>query len=147
MNLLATIVVGTILAGPLAGVGKGYLPRVGPSPIRFELPTIRKQDSLPPLEMSDPVVEVPFQSDTNIIGPIIPDTMVAPTVEEFIGPPENPPVPAPQSNIIQPSVFLQYFNQNANTKTNRDTTVVLPFGFNPPPPTPQQSSRATYIKE
>jgi hypothetical protein len=135
--------------------GPGYLPRVGPSALRFK-PVVPKPDLaslLPPLAMSNepaPAPEVAVEPKPAPNDTIPLETMVAvesapslpPAVTEAI-PSELPTDVLPDPN--QPPAdaapqIIRYLNRG----TNQETFISVPVQFQPPAPI-SRSSSATYI--
>lgn len=151
-QLCCILLIGATL--PIEAAFPGYLPRVGPSPLRFLLPApVLAQASLPPLAMSDPEPAAP---DTNspplVISPPPETTQPAPPEKTAEPAPEpNPPTAAlpdfsipglSQSPLLTPRSLLHYFLP-AQNGTN-SPTYVIPMGFAPPLPSPPSSSSSTY---
>jgi hypothetical protein len=142
-----------------ATAAQGYLPVVGPPPLRFQLPpvTVANQVILPPLAVVEPP---PNEPEANAPGPILPSIPVdstnpaSPTT--LLDPLAlTPGAPAPvagttnvvtvnpsQPEAINPQVFMKYF---AGQGTNAAGVITLPpIGFVPPVPIVPPSSSATF---
>ena len=130
--------------------GDGYLPKVGPTALRFQARSAVADVTavLPPLQMED-VKPVEQDSDAEFIGPQLPEDpgpqerdMVE--IESFPGtalepaPPDVQGQPETQQVPLTPQVFMRFFNQSGR----RETVVEAPVEFTPPTP---RSSRATYL--
>jgi hypothetical protein len=139
-----------------------YLPRVGPPPLRFQLPpSPDRRAELPPLLMRDPAPPVPEPLPEPALVPPepIPDAPSPAPPPPDISPGIDSPVPVPvpelnttnqavasdslvtgQNETLKPQFLLRFFNRG----TNGSTTVLAPFGFTPPAPGPAPSSRGNY---
>jgi hypothetical protein len=121
----------------------GYLPGVGPTPLRFRpLPTARNaQAVLPPLATTDQSTNAPTELPENLqTNSPVPDWS---DPAFFIGP-ELPPVltnapAAPQ--IMVPQMLMRFFGP----ATNQETIISAPVEFMPPGPPISRGSSATYI--
>ncbi|MGZ5544579.1 MAG: hypothetical protein ACXWIU_07875 [Limisphaerales bacterium] len=120
----------------------GYLPRIGPAPLRFQPPAkpLEQTVALPPLVMCDPPPEkheVMVNDATPVEAPVQP---TPPPV--VVG-----PAPARVQADFTPQMFLPFFT---NHGTNQAPQVVVPFEFIPPaasPTIPAPPSKATYTKK
>ena len=136
----------------MSWAGDGYLAKVGPSPLRFQVGELRCNPALvlPPLKMSDEGstnAVVSTQTSTNAVNlfeEIRPaeEISVASTVitaqpfQGFLGGNSNP-----EENAVNPQVFLRYFNKSGNQEAL--LTPQVPFM----PPAPSAGSSAIYISE
>src|SRR5205809_1317897 len=147
MNMMSCIGFTALAAIAFGGDHSGYLPRVGPAPLRFQPPSkgLELTVALPPLAMSDPPAPAHEVIITN-------ETL---TIEE---PPETAPTALPQQQqpavvpepAFTPQMLLQFFNHkgtNGNGSGN-ESSVILPYQFLPPttPSIPAPPSKATYTK-
>ncbi len=136
--------------------GVGYLPRMGPTPLRFRSAFEADPGKvLPPLDIPDDT------ATTNAIVPFPPfNEEPAPAPQVAYEPPSQidlqlppPPLPAPQmgyatnappsvQGVLVPQMLLQYFGHS----TNQSSAVIVapPVEFYPPPP-PLSRSSAVYI--
>ena len=133
-----------------AAAAPGYLPVVGPSPLRFEVPKSPPKTNtvLPPL----PTVEV-------LTGTNLPPENGA-ALTPFPDPPASvssnasalslviviqtnaPALPAPELLPLAPQMFMPYFTRNVGTNGG---AVAVPLTFLPPAPLgPPPSSTASY---
>ena len=147
MKMMSCIGCAALTAIAFGGDHSGYLPRIGPAPLRFQPPSKGPEITvtLPPLVMSDPPAP---PSDREVI--ITNDTV---TVEEA---PETalPPPPPQQPTVVvepafTPQMLLQYFNQRGTNAHGGESSVILPYQFLPPsnPTIPPPPSKATYTKQ
>lgn len=134
----------------------GYLPQVGPVPLRFRIP--------PPLPVNQAAAPLPtpITLPTPPISSSTPETPQAgpekeivvpkpgPAVEIEAGAPAfiRPPVVAPDA-VISPQMLIKYFMNSTNAPTNNAPGVGVPFGFTPPAAgtpvsTSPPRSKATY---
>lgn len=133
--------------------GVGYLPRMGPTPLRFR--SAFEADAakvLPPLEIPDRVgtnapVQLPTFADEPPPEP--PTAYEPPSQIDLQLPPAPLPVPqvgyatnAPPTvqGVLVPQMLLQYFGNS----TNPPAIIAPPVEFYPPPP-PLSRSSAVYI--
>lgn len=133
-----------------AAAAPGYLPVVGPSPLRFEEPKLPPKTNtvLPPL----PATQV--QTATNL--PPENSSIPTPFPEQPLTVPSNasaPPVviviqtnapapPAPELIPLAPQMFMPYFTRNFGSNGG---AVSVPLTFLPPAPLgPPPSSTASY---
>ncbi len=167
---LAGLAAGLGVASALTAADQGYLPAVGPPPLRFVAP---RPSAISPLAGVAPVepttnarVSPAIPASTNVSPDVAQTepkpTSAAPTAPEWFGPPAPPlppPTPAPtalppinpawlipdasQTVMPQAQLFLQYFTPDYLPGTNAGGLVV-PVGFVPPQPRPSSSSSATY---
>jgi hypothetical protein len=130
----------------LASADTGYLPRVGPAPLRFQsVPkTATNHYELPPPEPTpepQPVatkpdvktptlaVKTPATTETTVISSQIP----APAVEPDSGPGRS-------EDVVSPQMLLRYFSKSTNGTA---TSIVAPIQFTPPK-TETPPSKATF---
>ena len=133
--------------------GVGYLPRLGPTQLRFSSGfEADPAKVLPPLEIPDKaatnaIVQLPTFADEPPPEP--PGPYEPPSQIDLQLPP--PPLPAPQlgyatnapptvQGVMVPQMLLQYFGHS----TNQSTIIAPPVEFYPPPP-PISRSSAVYI--
>jgi hypothetical protein len=133
-----------------AAAAPGYLPIVGPSPLRFEEPKSPPKTNtvLPPL----PTVEV--QTGTNLPpengAALTPLPEPPPSSSSNAGAPpmfiviqtNAPALPAPELIPLAPQMFMPYFTRHVGTN---GAAVAVPLTFLPPAPLgPPPSSTASY---
>jgi hypothetical protein len=146
MKMMSCIGSAALAAIAFGGDHSGYLPRIGPAPLRFQPPSKGPEVTvtLPPLVMSDPPAP-PSEHEVIITN----DTV---TVEEA---PETTPTPPPQQPAVvvepafTPQMLLQYFNHRGANTNGNESSVILPYQFFPPanPTIPAPPSKATYTKQ
>jgi hypothetical protein len=133
--------------------GVGYLPRMGPTPLRFHSAfEADPAQVLPPLQILDkaatnaPAQWPTFADQSPSESPAAYDP---PSQIDLQLPPA--PLPAPQvgyftnapptvQGVLVPQMLLQYFGHS----TNQSTIIAPPVEFYPPPP-PLSRSSAVYI--
>jgi hypothetical protein len=124
--------------------GIGYLPAIGPAPLRFQSPCkgMEMTVMLPPLVMSDPA------SATNQVTMTTNETEIV----EAPAQPTTPLVVAAQPPVVvepafTPQMLLQFFR--SSNGTNQTPGFLMPFQFIPPatPVIPAPPSTATYTKQ
>ncbi len=135
-------------------VGVGYLPRMGPTPLRFQSSFHRDPSSvLPPLDMGLPGTNAPVDLPLPSADEHAPD--VQPPEIDLLNP--WPDLPLPESNGMAtnsppagmtgatvPQLLMQYFART----TNQPLIISVPVEFNPPPPPLNQNrSSAVYISK
>lgn len=165
-RVLAGLLVGTQCALAVSAADSGYLPKVGPPPLRFAPPRSLDKPAAPGLDLTlptpPPVPDVPPEAvapevstgpgtapghpgapeiTLPLVGPPAP-TNVPPEPEVRLAPDPPPPPPAIQMVMPQPQLFLQYFTPDYLPYTN-GYGISLPVGFIPPQPR-GGSSTATY---
>ena len=144
---------GTVFAGLVVGIqaAPGYLPVVGPPPLRFRSPpqpaTNLVHLALPPpdLPVSEPATPpggAYNQTKTTTPG----GTNAAPTTAPLVSGATNNPAgpdstPLTSQPLISPQMLLKFFNRSTNAPGNE---VVAPMNFAPPTPAKPPSSTATY---
>lgn len=135
-----------------ATAGPGYLPVVGPAPLRFQAPPVpppTEPIELPPLATVDPAPkpatapDAPVATNSTPAAPVPPDPAALSLDEAPLDPPQAPPltVPllpnAPQTQPDQGSMaaqlFLKYFTGQTGTNST-GITLIAPVGFIPPMP-------------
>src|SRR5436190_8216219 len=133
--------------------GVGYLPRMGPTPLRFSSGyEADPAQLLPPLEIPDKTAtNAPVQLPTFLDEPAPepPSAYEPPSEIDLQLPPAPLPVPqmgyatnAPPTvqGVLVPQMLLQYFGH----ATNQSIVTAPPVEFYPPPP-PLSRSSAVYI--
>ena len=168
MRYLGTLMVGVLVFSARANSLSGYLPAVGPSPLRFQSPPARViAIALPPLQMGTeeppaPPVPVDIAPVEIAVTPLAPavaqpatSNAIAPTptptatnVVTAIAANRAPTVIVPETEaapVVSPQMLLQFFQTKAASSTNREVSVMTPLGFNPARPAPTPSSTAAYI--
>ena len=135
----------TLLGASVFGsANPGYLPVVGPAPVRFRAvfaPATNFAVLPPPvIAESEPVLVKP---DT--LNPLNTTTNVQPPAAEE-APPANALPYSPMENsapgeVISPQMLLKYFTKNTN---HSGASLIGPMNFTPPQPTQPASSTATY---
>lgn len=138
-----------LLAVSSAGAGVGYLPTVGPVPLRFETPPAPKpaHRPLPPLEQFDasrPAVPCESAAADAALAPAQPSGEPVSAVSPAPLPAVTNLVqaPPPVAEVVTPQMFVKYFTgARSNAPAN---AVFLPVGFRPALPNTGNSSTATY---
>lgn len=142
---------GVALASLAFGVSAtpGYLPAVGPVPLRFR-PAAQSVTNL--VRMPLPPPDLPPPEPSTPSTPAIPSTAPAPSKQPpsvlpaASLPPTNAPVepnavPSGSEPMISPQMLLRYFNRSTN---GVGAGVIAPLQFAPPASTTPPSSTATY---
>ena len=163
LNRLAGVLALNWLVTSWAGaITPGYLPVIGPSPIRFQTEArAAPRVSLPPLQtgVEAKPVDAGEAHDkppvTNVLatnaGPAT--AAVATNADSSSAGVAAAPLPVPTlvappaaPTVVTPQMFLPFFTQAPGATNAPTATVVLPAGLNftPPVPTPPSSS-ATYV--
>ena len=137
-----------------ATAGPGYLPTVGPAPLRFQPPpppTAVEPVDLPPLAVTEPPAK-PTTHGAEAAEPTSPPSPPVdpgtPSLEQAAlePPPAAPmvPLPPPVPGPMAAQMFLQYFTGHAGTNS-MGLSVFAPVGFVPPLPlSAPPSSTATF---
>ncbi len=174
MSYLAAATVGLVALTTQAGGATGYLPAVGPAPLRFQELVSVAPFALPPLQMHDPeppaVEAAPTKSAPSAANttpaveppvaasalptlspktvPTATDTNAVNVVEPLQIPLLIPlPMPTPpdaSAPAILSPQMLLHFFNQQNS-TNRASTLVTPVEFSPARPSTLPSSTSTYI--
>jgi hypothetical protein len=149
------IPVGLLVVALCASAGPGYLPVVGPPPLRFaplSPPSPAVLTSLPPLAVVEP------RPDPSAVEPLPPATATNAAVgpvptDPFAAPPVAVPLPTPATNVpygvpvesqpLVPQMFMKYFIGGTGTNAN-GVSIYPPVGFVPPLPIVPPSSSATF---
>jgi hypothetical protein len=136
-------------AAAVVGAGSGYLPVVGPVPLRFRpIPTVSTNTlAVPPV--ADPVsfIELPPEQPfpSNAPDPAPPAPVVVPAVAEPYTAEAQSPSPqaaAPVEPVVSPEMLVKYFMQPGGT----NAAAAGPgqqVGFTPPLPSGKAPSQAT----
>ena len=136
--LLAVLSVATA-----ASTGPGYLPRVGPAPLRFLAPPrVCTKRFVLPVPVPDPASVVPqiekmpplprpASSALELPGPM-------PQAES--GPAQPQMETAPADAVVSPQMLLRYFTQTNNSAAS----VIAPMEFTPPRAAVPAPSKATF---
>lgn len=141
------IIICTLLsAGVLLAGTPGYLAKVGPADLRFEVDTSTLPDvPLPPL----PAAETSQSEKSDTATPdetapeVTPEANTVPAVPVSASP-ELPPAESSSTNTpITPQMFIEFFKPDA-AGAKRETIVVPNVGFSPGKPS--QSSTATFTQ-
>lgn len=161
---LMMVALGTLISTLSAAPKAGYLPRIGPTPLRFQLPPdptaiVVRLAPLTPLikETTNLVQNINNLSATNPPVPISP-----PPVPVIPGPDSSPEVtPGPPPVVVNvtntvitpvvggasltPQMLVPFFMpQSGQGDGSLAPTVTVPIGFDPPPANAVPSSSATY---
>ena len=143
MKIMSIIGLTAAVAMSFGGNPAGYLPRIGPAPLRFAAPSKGPEItvSLPPLVMSDPPAPAHEVTTNDIVTVEAPPQAVA-----TISPPAQPAVVVEPA--FTPQMLLQFFNRNSANATNQEPASVMPYEFTPPGSAviPAPPSKATYTK-
>ncbi|GEM_PF-1775612 len=135
---ISTVAVASIWAAP------GYLPSVGPAPLRFRAPAPPPSTNAVALPMPANPVPDPAPLATNSAKlPDVPASSSAPVPVVMAA--TNQPAAIGGSSvdepIVSPQMLLKYFAKSTNGVT---TGVIAPIGFTPPRATELPSSKASY---
>jgi len=159
----------TLVLACMAQAAEGlsaYLPKVGPSPLRFQPPPRRVVPlTLPSLAMADPAPPQaqprpgpsPFEAPTKVeeSPPDLWETFLADAINPAPDPavtalpreqaPTEPPVAPPPPNVT-PQMLVKFFNQPPGASNRVGGEFLVPPGFFRPatPPGGGASSTATY---
>jgi len=110
----------------------GYLPSIGPAPLRFRAPaSVTTAFVLPPLPV-DPLAPAIKEPEPAVAGEL---TVTAGSAVRLTV------VDAPAGTnemVVTPHMLLELYRQQ------RDTKILTPLTFVPPVPAPSGSSQATY---
>src|SRR5690349_18737721 len=120
MKIMSIIGLTVAVAMSFGGNPTGYLPRIGPAPLRFAAPS-KGPDitvNLPPLVMSDPPAPAHEVTTNETVTVEAPPQSVATT-----SPPPQPPVVVEPA--FTPQMLLQFFNRNGSTSTNQEPHAVV----------------------
>ena len=154
----------TVLMGPLAW-GAGYLPLVGPPPLRFEKAanSARIFSWTPPVLAPATSTPPPVTAETN--SQYVTSTMSANNVisspaaiEPASVPPKSPPeysstnsiVPTRPANdllVVTPEMLVDYFKPNRDAANAANVHVLAPVNFTPPASVSIPFSQASYISQ
>jgi hypothetical protein len=129
----------TALASASAEEGYGYLPAIGPAPLRFR-PVPDRANAFIQLPLPEPanastVPASPSSEQTEPANPFALSETLAPAAEsgtnvmEAASPPLVAEAPTAEQQPISPRVFLQYFNGGTNAPGSSATA---PVDFTPP---------------
>ena len=146
-----------LAAAMCATAGPGYLPLVGPPPLRFEAPPPRAAEPfiLSPLAFVEPRPAVPLVEpltsitptpslDTNITAPPPPSPNLTTPLPGAEPTPANAIVAAPSFiEPLGPQLFMKYFTGRHGTNST-GISIYSPVGFVPPTPIAPPSSSATF---
>jgi len=154
--------IGGLAVALCATASPGYLPTVGPAPLRFETPAplATVPVVLPPLVFIEPRPAagtnetVASASPTN--GPnteaaevMTPGPAEIPILASPLGPlvpigvPTNPPAAPFDTEVVAPQMLLRYFMHPVGTNSAA-ISAFAPVGFVPPQPLAPPSSSATF---
>ena len=153
-----------VLMGPLAW-GAGYLPLVGPPPLRFEKaadsPTIFSWTPavLAPTASTPPPVSVETNSQY-VTSTLSANNVISPpaSIETASAPQKSPPdnlstnsmVPTRPANdllVVTPEMLVDYFKPNRDAANAANVHVLAPVNFTPPSSVSIPSSQASYISQ
>jgi len=142
-----------------AAAGPGYLPVVGPPPLRFAAPPAAPSDKLIPLppltviEPRPPAASEPAAPAASSATPGIEGTSTErPGIDPFAVPTTEPapldslgaPLPAPaQAENIVPQMFMKYFTGRVGTN-GPGVSIYSPVGFIPPQPVAPPASSSSF---
>ena len=168
MRGLGIILPGILGVGVTVALASGYLPKGGPTALRFQIPvSLATRDVLPPLPMENaPSPPPPSQDEVPSVaqppepeigaGPLVTDPLPSALTNQVSLMPTNPIPPLPDSNLdtaavgnsgtntlISPQMLLRYFLSNG-PGDSREAIIVPPPIFNPARPAVPASSSATY---
>ena len=128
---LSVMVVAATAARP------GYLSDGRLAPLRFATAPGLGRFVLPPFPAPAPPANIPIPTNTTTTSTS--NGTLTSSAERF----EDAPVPATNEVVVTPQMLLGYY-RDGTSRTNHDGQTVVPFGFVPPTPAPQQSSSAQY---
>ena len=149
--------IGLLSVAIAASAGDGYLPYVGPAPLRFLMPasTLAKVTYvLPPLELP-PVPSItpetqslPSPLETNAVTSVQPPELTEPAVTASVTMPGTLfPEPAqnsqPEIGTLTPQMFMHYFTGQHGTNSS-GLSIYAPVSFIPPSPVMRPSSSAAF---
>jgi hypothetical protein len=152
--------IGGLAVALSAAAGPGYLPTVGPAPVRFETPAppVVAPVALPPLVFIEPR---PATDTNETVAPAVPTGPVVATTEAASAPVEpsilisplgplepaggatNSPAAPADTEVVAPQMLLKYFTRPAGTNS-AGVSIFAPVGFVPPQPLVPPSSSATF---
>jgi len=158
--------IGGLAVALSATAGEGYLPTVGPAPVRFETPAPPAPVTVafPPLVFIEPrpltdtnetvAPASPAESVPNLPGAAPTEVTPPPPAEVTIfvsplGPLEptgvatNSLAAPAETEVIAPQMLLKYFMRPAGTNS-AGVSIFAPVGFVPPQPLAPPSSSATF---
>jgi hypothetical protein len=152
-----------------AASGTGYLPRVGPSPLRLQtvverfvppdMPPLAENDDPPQPEVTSPAPD-PMSNAFKLEDYLTPNASLwTGIVENLVGsarrssepenPPQEPATSVSSANdivVVTPQMLVEYFRPGASGTNGGVASVTVPVDFTPPTThTTPQSSRATYM--
>lgn len=137
---LAIILASALPAAGLAGVGAGYLPRVGPAPLRFRpapAPVIHHFVPPPAEPVASSAVAAPA---TNAPLPVPPPPAKSPAIINHVA--SGVPDTARPEDVVSPQMLLKDFNKGTN---GASTSVIAPVDFGPTQqPVEPLKSKASY---
>jgi hypothetical protein len=126
----------------------GYLPVVGPVPLRFRQPALPATNlvrmTLPPPETEPATASIPDNAEAKKTAPApnpppaAPPPAASPTVATNPAEPAATPASEP---MISPQMLMKYFNRSTNGVSGG---ILAPVDFAPPAPAKPPSSTATY---
>src|SRR5271157_5705040 len=126
---LSFVLIAALSVADAASPGPGWLPLVGPAPLRFS-PALRPFTNRVVLPVPVPAPEpapVAFQAQKAPPSRSLPPASSAPQPPAVI--PAQPPVESsPPDAVVAPQLFLKYFTKS----TNSAAPVSAPLDFNPP---------------
>jgi hypothetical protein len=121
---------------------RGYLPTVGPAPIRFSIPLLSvAKVFIPSAPPQHPAPEPPKTAKIEL-APAPPAAAAVPEPPAVINHVSSvvPESVAPDE-VISPQMLIKYFSKSTNGVSS---SVTAPMDFTPPKPAEQPSSKATY---
>ncbi|HLP76618.1 MAG TPA: hypothetical protein VK327_06810 [Candidatus Paceibacterota bacterium] len=142
----------------------GYLAKVGPTPLRFKPPPVRKRLEAKPLSANPhPESSVPTAPESNAdslinwpwLSPessqpqdsLFGSTSPASKLPQPAGQPAEASSHRPSANellVITPQMLIDYFKPMAGATNGAGVSVLLPVNFTPPTPSAAPSSQAIY---
>lgn len=115
----------------------GYLPTVGPSPLRFR-PAFKPNTNIVvlPIPIQPVVAPPPAEKVEKVSSPTLPALEPIPAIAQT-----NAVVEPPRPDVVSPQMLLKYFNKPTNGNA---AGVSAPLDFTPPRPVEPPSSKASY---
>ena len=149
-------IVASCVFGSWGAFSRGYLPAIGPTPLRFQTPppavVIAALPALqiPPLAATNDHAAAespPAPADVVLVAPLTPNQETNLTVTNSVLLPPNEPVGLSvdsPTNRVSVQSLVEFFRRDQGGTNHTGTSVYLPLNFVPPNPGPPPSSSATY---
>ena len=147
-SLFGLVLLVILAVSPIHAADPGYLPRIGPTPLRFRPVPLPMTNQLAlPAPASDPEAEpepepTAPKDDKPTAAATTPAPSPAPAPAAVVNEVSSGPSEPTQSDeVVSPQMLLKYFNKSTN---GTSSTVIAPLDFTPPKPVEPNSSKATY---